>query len=306
MHARSRPTPRRAPAPRAVAASPRLACARGRGRSCIAGLVVRCLAPLFHQAVQEIALPLRHEDIIRQQAADKGLDPALVAAVIYAESHFRDRTSSAGAQGLMQITPETAQVHRAASSGGTAFALERPRRRRRSTSPTARYYLRYLLDRYGGNERARAGRLQRGRGQRRPLAGRRARGREGHALRSTTIPFAETRAVRRASPSRPVPTVPRVQRGRAWATEDAAAAPRRAECRLGTYGVPEATLAAGGEVRPATGIATICGRQSRPPSAGARRSRRQPRGRRSCGTSAGALGGGRLEARAVGLDRDAP
>ena len=46
--------------------------------------------PSFHHAVREIALPLRHEDIIRQQARDKGLDPALIAGVIYAESHFRD------------------------------------------------------------------------------------------------------------------------------------------------------------------------------------------------------------------------
>ena len=59
-------------------------------------------------AVREITLPLRHEDIIRQQAADKDLDPSLIAAVIYEESRFRDQTSHAGAAGLMQITPETA------------------------------------------------------------------------------------------------------------------------------------------------------------------------------------------------------
>src|SRR5215211_8574268 len=70
-------------------------------------IVVR---PFADKAVQEITLPLRHEDIIRQQARDKGLDPALVAAVIYAESHFRDgQVSPAGALGLMQITPETAR-----------------------------------------------------------------------------------------------------------------------------------------------------------------------------------------------------
>ena len=47
--------------------------------------------------MREVTLPLRHEDIIRQQARDKHLDPALIAAVIYAETKFRDRTSSAGA-----------------------------------------------------------------------------------------------------------------------------------------------------------------------------------------------------------------
>ena len=57
------------------------------------------VAPRVDKAVQEVALPLRHEDIIRQQAADKGLDPALIAGVIYAESRFRDQTSHAGAAG---------------------------------------------------------------------------------------------------------------------------------------------------------------------------------------------------------------
>ena len=55
----------------------------------------------FDQAIQELTLPLRHEDIIRQQSAKKNLDPALVAAVIYQESKFADQTSSAGARGLM-------------------------------------------------------------------------------------------------------------------------------------------------------------------------------------------------------------
>ena len=46
--------------------------------------------------------------------ADKNLDPALIAAVIYEESKFRDQTSHAGARGLMQITPEHRRLHRAA------------------------------------------------------------------------------------------------------------------------------------------------------------------------------------------------
>jgi soluble lytic murein transglycosylase len=71
-------------------------------------------------AVREITLPLRHEDIIRQQAADKDIDAALIAAIIYEESKFRDQTSSAGARGLMQITPQTAQ-YIADKSGGIAF-----------------------------------------------------------------------------------------------------------------------------------------------------------------------------------------
>jgi soluble lytic murein transglycosylase len=112
--------------------------------------VAAIVAPGVDKAVKEIALPLRHEDIIRQQAADKGLDPALIAGVIYTESRFRDQTSHAGAKGLMQILPSTADDI-ARKSGGTAFVqgdLADPQ----VNISYGSFYLRYLLKRYGGNE----------------------------------------------------------------------------------------------------------------------------------------------------------
>ena len=104
------------------------------------------------KAIRELTLPLQHDDIIRQQAAEKNLDPAMIAAVIYAESRFRDQESHAGALGLMQITPQTAHLIERLS-GGTTFVtsdLSDPEINIRYGS----YYLRYLLDRYGGNEMA--------------------------------------------------------------------------------------------------------------------------------------------------------
>jgi soluble lytic murein transglycosylase len=101
------------------------------------------------KAVQEITLPLRHEDIIRQQAADKRVDPALIAAVIYTESRFRDQTSPVGAKGLMQIMPETAD-YIARKSGGTRFEradLATPQ----INIAYGTWYLRYLLTKYHGN-----------------------------------------------------------------------------------------------------------------------------------------------------------
>ena len=102
------------------------------------------------RAIQELTLPLRHEDIIRQQAREKGVDAALIAAVIYAESKFSDRTSDAGARGLMQVTPETAKdVER--HSGGTTFKvadLADPEINIRYGT----FRLRELLDRYDGDE----------------------------------------------------------------------------------------------------------------------------------------------------------
>jgi soluble lytic murein transglycosylase len=116
----------------------------------IGGVIAAVVAPRVDKAVQEVVLPLRHEDIIRQQAADKGLDPALIAGVIYTESRFRDQTSHAGAKGLMQILPSTAHDI-ARKSGGTAFVqgdLANPQ----VNISYGSFYLRYLLQRYGGNE----------------------------------------------------------------------------------------------------------------------------------------------------------
>jgi soluble lytic murein transglycosylase len=106
--------------------------------------------PLFQEAVSELTLPLADQNIIRAQAAEKRLDPALIAAVIYAETKFNARPSAAGAQGLMQIMPETAQFL-ARRSGATTFTTSD------LSSPAVNiaygsYYLRYLLDRYHGDE----------------------------------------------------------------------------------------------------------------------------------------------------------
>src|SRR3954467_3041404 len=116
----------------------------------LAGVLLVTVMPSLKHAAREITLPLPHEDIIRQQAAQKALDPALIAGVIYAESHFRDQTSHAGARGLMQITPQTAHAI-AESTGGTAFTdadLATPQ----VNISYGAWYLRHLLDHYGGNE----------------------------------------------------------------------------------------------------------------------------------------------------------
>ncbi len=115
-----------------------------------AAAVVFGVGPLG-EAVREVTLPLRHDDIIRQQAQDKDLDPALIAAVIYEETRFQPRTSPAGAEGLMQITPETASFI-AERSGATTFRLEDLADPQINISYGS-FYLRHLIDRYGGDER---------------------------------------------------------------------------------------------------------------------------------------------------------
>lgn len=104
----------------------------------------------FQRTLEELTLPLRHEDIIRQQAAQKDVPPDLIAAVIYSESHFRDQTSHAGARGLMQITPSTAKVIEQLS-GGQTFKFDDLA----DPDINIRYgtfYLHYLIQKFDDNE----------------------------------------------------------------------------------------------------------------------------------------------------------
>jgi soluble lytic murein transglycosylase len=187
--------------PTASSASPRRqarrAARRRRALPWLAGAAVLAIAaiaiaPLLDRAVKEVvSLPLRHEDIIRQQARDKGLDPALIAAVIYAESKFRDdQTSAAGAQGLMQLTPETARDI-ARRSGATNFQLDDLADPQVNISYGS-YQLRYLLDRYGSNRVLAVAAYNAGEGNvDRWLVKSRV---EDRAFRVSEIPFAETRS----------------------------------------------------------------------------------------------------------------
>jgi soluble lytic murein transglycosylase len=116
----------------------------------VATLFVAVVAVMLQQATRKLALPLSDTAIIRQQAAEKRLDPALIAAVIYAETKFDPRPSAAGAEGLMQLLPSTA-YYLARLSGGRSFTasdLAEPD----VNVAYGSYYLRYLLDHYGGNE----------------------------------------------------------------------------------------------------------------------------------------------------------
>jgi len=156
------------------------------GIAVLAGLALAFLIAdgAFDDAIKELTLPLRHEDVIRQQAREKDVDAALIAAVIYSESKFSDQTSSAGARGLMQITPEAAEfIER--QSGGTTFKL--------SDLSDPELNIRYgtfllheLLERYDGDEAAALAAYNAGPGNADKWG--------GAGLTVAAIPFPETRA----------------------------------------------------------------------------------------------------------------
>ena len=81
------------------------------------------------------------EQNVRAAAAKYDLPPALIKGVIRAESNFKiDAVSSAGAQGLMQLMPATAEE----------LGVKNPFDVRQNIDGGSRY-LRKMLDRFGGN-----------------------------------------------------------------------------------------------------------------------------------------------------------
>jgi soluble lytic murein transglycosylase len=97
--------------------------------------------------VDRIRYPLEYQSIVREHARNYELDPALLAAVIYAESRFDPRArSKAGALGLMQLLPDTARGI-ATRTGGDRFVVDdlfEPELNVRYGS----WYLRNLLHKY--------------------------------------------------------------------------------------------------------------------------------------------------------------
>ncbi len=155
--------------------------------------------PLARRAFNDLGLPLQYQAVIRQQAAAKHLDPALVAGVIYAETKFDPQTSSAGAVGPMQILPATAE-YLARRSGATTFRvsdLNTPQ----INIAYGSYYLRYLLDEYHGSTVLALAAYNGGEAN---VTGWIAAARaHGDRLTISQIPFPETRAyVRRVQQAR--------------------------------------------------------------------------------------------------------
>jgi soluble lytic murein transglycosylase len=98
--------------------------------------------------LQRIRYPLRYQQYVRAHARNYGIDPALLAAVIYQESKFDAHArSESGAIGLMQLRPATAHGI-ALRTGGAAFRtadLENAEINIRYGS----WYLRHLFRKYG-------------------------------------------------------------------------------------------------------------------------------------------------------------
>ena len=113
--------------------------------------VVILTVPLFRKAVTEFNLPLTNADVIRQQAAEKHLDPALIAARDLRRDEVRRAAVAGGGAG-----PD-ADHARDGEVPGPYVGRHHVHRSPTSATPQVNiaygsYYLRYLLDHYNGNE----------------------------------------------------------------------------------------------------------------------------------------------------------
>jgi soluble lytic murein transglycosylase len=129
-----------------------------RGRRVLAVLVIVGAAVAVGLAVHQsmpawyarLWYPLAHESAINRDAARNGVDPALVAAVIWRESDFdAGATSPKGAVGLMQVMPATAAFIAGQDDPppGSPDGLTDPE----VSISYGSWYLRYLLDLHDGS-----------------------------------------------------------------------------------------------------------------------------------------------------------
>ncbi|MBQ5841332.1 MAG: transglycosylase SLT domain-containing protein, partial [Clostridia bacterium] len=80
---------------------------------CVAvAIIIACVAalPTVCRQYLRAIYPVAYSDSVLAAAAEYGIAPSLIYAVIHTESHFKtDARSSAGAKGLMQLTDSTFQ-----------------------------------------------------------------------------------------------------------------------------------------------------------------------------------------------------
>jgi len=133
--------------------------------------------------------PAPYGNVLSKQARARKLDEPLVFGLVRQESRFIvDAKSSAGASGLMQLMPSTARLvaRKIGMKGYNTSRLGRPE----VNAALGAYYLRHVLDGFGGNPVLAAAAYNAGPGRARRWCD--AKPLEG-AIYVETIPFAETR-----------------------------------------------------------------------------------------------------------------
>ena len=137
---------------------------------------------------RRVMYPVAYEEYIHKYAKENQLDPYLVMAVIKTESNFIPDAHSGKAEGLMQLTEETAaDVARQLKIKESTIDLTDPQMNIRMGC----YYLKRLIDRYDGNIDVALAAYNGGPGNVNKWLEDRTYSKDGENLHS--IPFRETR-----------------------------------------------------------------------------------------------------------------
>lgn len=132
-------------------------------RSVIAAvLLVVVLIVISTNSFWRVMYPIHYQKNIQTAAASANVDPLLVASIIRVESKFQTKdVSHAGAVGLMQLMPETAQwiaeIIREQSTGSGEAVRKLPRDAKHLASPEyniliGSWYIKSLITQFHGNE----------------------------------------------------------------------------------------------------------------------------------------------------------
>ncbi|MDQ0337839.1 soluble lytic murein transglycosylase [Caldalkalibacillus uzonensis] len=98
----------------------------------------------------KLMYPIQYEEDVQEAAEHFNVDPFLILAVMKIESGFKqERASKKGAEGLMQLMPETAEWINEKS--GLNKAPHAYRHDPRDNILLGTWYLSYLLDKYQGD-----------------------------------------------------------------------------------------------------------------------------------------------------------
>ena len=113
-------------------------------------VVAICVVAVGIRIVRSTIFPREYRPLVYSSADKYGLDPLLVASMIFVESHYRpDAISSKKAVGLMQIMEGTA-VEMAADGGTVDFKLEMLNEPQINLDFGCRY-LKQLMERFDGD-----------------------------------------------------------------------------------------------------------------------------------------------------------
>ncbi|BCJ88036.1 lytic transglycosylase domain-containing protein [Effusibacillus dendaii] len=116
----------------------------------VAVILITLLTMLASKPILKWMYPLYHYDVIRENGLAYNVDPLLIAAIVHVESKFQEtNVSRAGAVGLMQLMPDTAEW--ISQQSGILYQSQTDLAQPGVNIKLGSWYVAYLEKRFNGN-----------------------------------------------------------------------------------------------------------------------------------------------------------